>query len=523
MQSENINNNLEPVKANSMSLAKSALGWLNRVISGTAQEINDFSSILASQVPPAPKPVEVKAADVSVDEIEINLFPESLPQNIVQTKQQQAGAERAELVSNSAQKQLVESELNKSDLKFSDRNVSNEQQADVADEKPLECDLSENREPEESSQIAINESSNLACQQLLAAQIQPINSSDSAIRHDTAVNVEEEAETPSIPLGTEQKGPLPAQETISESAENEHLMKEISGTSSKKLQTIVETPGSSVVTTASEPEILEKVVLVAANNVTAEDGKPVLTESSSQPLKASTTQTGSITISQSLMNTWSAPDQAAMEKSFDPRSLGGVQFGSKNSSKTGNDLNTMTGLQAKGGASAALTAADRAMNFSLTLNNLESGLKSEASKAVKAMTRGQSAATLERVEAALQKASESKDGTQISLRLDPPSLGSVKVDVSFKEGSLHARISAESVQVLQLLRDKAPELQVVLRKLGLDAEKVSVSVNSGDSSLFQDGSDGKQGRSQGKSGSNFSDSANSAAKPDLLNLDHWIA
>lgn len=88
----------------------------------------------------------------------------------------------------------------------------------------------------------------------------------------------------------------------------------------------------------------------------------------------------------------------------------------------------------------------------------------------------QLARAYQRVESALQEAAKSKDGKTISLRLDPPNLGTVKVDVSMREGGLHARINVESQAVNSMLRDNAHELQAALRKLGLNVDRVTVSV-----------------------------------------------
>lgn len=96
----------------------------------------------------------------------------------------------------------------------------------------------------------------------------------------------------------------------------------------------------------------------------------------------------------------------------------------------------------------------------------------------KALPRPQVAKMLERVEATLKEAARSRDGRTISLHLEPVNLGKVKVDVSLREGTLHARISPENQQVVQALREHAYELQGSLRKLGLDVETVSVSVTS---------------------------------------------
>jgi len=136
--------------------------------------------------------------------------------------------------------------------------------------------------------------------------------------------------------------------------------------------------------------------------------------------------------------------------------------------------------------------------------------------------------TLERVEEALREVAKSRDGKTISIRLDPPSLGSVKIDVTLKDGSLHARLMAESAQVSNLLREKAHDLQNMLRKMGLSVDSVSVSVNSDEGngkrgtsfSEHQESAMMSQGEGEGsavlKSGSPVQSSESEV-------LDHWVA
>lgn len=107
------------------------------------------------------------------------------------------------------------------------------------------------------------------------------------------------------------------------------------------------------------------------------------------------------------------------------------------------------------------------------------GAQNEGStRSSRAMTKAQTARMLERVEATLKEAARARDGKTISLRLDPANLGRVKVDVSLREGSLHARISPENQQVMVALRENAHDLQGTLRKLGLNVDSVSVTVTS---------------------------------------------
>ncbi|RMD85009.1 MAG: flagellar hook-length control protein FliK [Candidatus Dadabacteria bacterium] len=95
---------------------------------------------------------------------------------------------------------------------------------------------------------------------------------------------------------------------------------------------------------------------------------------------------------------------------------------------------------------------------------------------------------LERVEKALKEAIQSKDGKSISVRLDPPALGNVRVDLTMRDGGLYARIFADSPQATALLREKSSEIHQMLRGLGLDLDHVTVLIGGGEtgdnSSMF---------------------------------------
>ncbi|NDC36771.1 MAG: hypothetical protein EBZ48_01830 [Proteobacteria bacterium] len=149
------------------------------------------------------------------------------------------------------------------------------------------------------------------------------------------------------------------------------------------------------------------------------------------------------------------------------------------------------------------------------------------------------ARTFERVEQTLKEVARSKDGRTISFLLNPSELGHVKVDVTLREGMLHARLAAENPQVAQLLRDRAQDLQLMLRKLGLDVDKVTVSVQSESQSfgqLEQHISGNDSGRkehdrpsSEDRSGHNGGAIRGKAAPATVARvasdsaLDHWVA
>jgi flagellar hook-length control protein FliK len=134
---------------------------------------------------------------------------------------------------------------------------------------------------------------------------------------------------------------------------------------------------------------------------------------------------------------------------------------------------------------------------------IDQGLRGEFSKNAEQVTkpsRIQPSKLLERIEATLKEAARSRDGKTISLRLDPPDLGAVKVDVTIRDGGLHARVTADNAQVASVIREKAYELQSMLRKLGLAVEKVTISVHEGMSSP------------QGEFSQGFADTGNSRSQ-----------
>ena len=528
MQVDNVSStNQDPKKPNAAGLAKSALGWINRVISESVQEISDFSAMLSAQTSAPEADAKSKSAPNKSKSVE-DLDLVSQAQNQVQVEDVSVIATKAKL----AEQPVKLNKSKTSEVEDKELNNSSEQveetEAQVPSEDNSEAPVVETKQADtESTDEAVvvtkeSEPNTLAAE-LAAAQLQ---SSPQA----TEV---EEAKTTEITVEADEgnTAQVPNKEAvISEKlpAEVEKDLVDFARVSAKKPQVAEAAPAENVskakeVAASSETELKPESSGV---EIPEQFVSPQVT-ANTQTVKTpqSNTSTASLGLAQSFLNTWTGSSVAAESRHEEAirtgiEALNGARQG-QNVNK-GQVENHPTGvLNAK--ASDAAAMSDRALNVSFGLSGSEQSQKGESAKNSKPLTRTQSLATLERVESALQKAAESKDGTQISLRLDPPNLGSVKVDVSFKEGSLHARISADSAQVLQLLRDKAPELQVVLRKLGLDVDKVSVSVNSGDLGHFNEGSDGKQGGSDKKGGNNFPQLADSAAMPELLNLDHWIA
>ncbi len=177
---------------------------------------------------------------------------------------------------------------------------------------------------------------------------------------------------------------------------------------------------------------------------------------------------------------------------------------------------------------------------SLMKNKSEAGSESSAAEktAPKLLTKSNALRTMERVEQALKSAAESRDGKSISLRLDPPSLGNVRVDVSIRDGVLHARVSADNPAVNQMLRERAHELQRSLRDLGLEVDQVSVNVqgdgsntgenfnpseNSSNASEMESEGDVLQGTSSGDEDDDENGGAVVLPGNNQPVEDHWVA
>ncbi len=168
----------------------------------------------------------------------------------------------------------------------------------------------------------------------------------------------------------------------------------------------------------------------------------------------------------------------------------------------------------------------------------------EGASRAKSLTRPQIGRMLERVEATLKEAARGRDGKTISLHLEPVDLGKVKVDVSLREGTLHARISPDNQQVAQALREHSHELQGALRKLGLEVDSVTVSVTvdefSGEMNTGQQMTDGRSFQDNRNNvpfergqladntiGNELAVRSKAGAESDRLGAgivtDHWIA
>jgi hypothetical protein len=165
------------------------------------------------------------------------------------------------------------------------------------------------------------------------------------------------------------------------------------------------------------------------------------------------------------------------------------------------DPGGISGVLGKGGATPT-----SASSHGVGIASLDAGFHVEGAhshgKAAKAeaVPPSRLSKAVEQVEAAMKEIVRGKQTRMVSLRLDPPSLGKVQVDVSLKNGTLHARLVPESSDVGNVLRERSHELHGALRKLGLAVDTVVVSVSTGEQASQFAGSSWS-GSGGGRSGS----------------------
>jgi flagellar hook-length control protein FliK len=136
------------------------------------------------------------------------------------------------------------------------------------------------------------------------------------------------------------------------------------------------------------------------------------------------------------------------------------------------------GISAPSGASASNSNGLSSNSFGLSgRSGSASDLRERGRAESNPMSRQTALRMLERVQVTLKEAARARDGKTLSINLEPVDLGRIKVDVSLREGALHARLTPENSEVVQRLREHAHELQAALRKLGLDVERVTVTVS----------------------------------------------
>ena len=108
----------------------------------------------------------------------------------------------------------------------------------------------------------------------------------------------------------------------------------------------------------------------------------------------------------------------------------------------------------------------------------------------------QDQANVSRVSRALQTAVNQRGGA-LTLRLQPPELGSLKIEMLVRDGVVNARFTAQADSVRNLLMDQMGHLRHALDKQGLVIDKLEVQLDNNSSNLGQSSDDASNdGRSK---------------------------
>jgi flagellar hook-length control protein FliK len=90
--------------------------------------------------------------------------------------------------------------------------------------------------------------------------------------------------------------------------------------------------------------------------------------------------------------------------------------------------------------------------------------------------RAQQAKILSQIEDAIRDAAKNRSGNTLVVKLQPAELGEMTVRVTHRGDQLFARVSAESEEVEQALRNRSAEVIQSLTSLGLKAENIHMAV-----------------------------------------------
>lgn len=126
-----------------------------------------------------------------------------------------------------------------------------------------------------------------------------------------------------------------------------------------------------------------------------------------------------------------------------------------------------------------------------------------------------------------------QNGRQLTIRLTPPELGALQIDVTTRNGALTARLETETEAARQIILEHLPQLRESLQQIGATMERIDVQIGQhsreGQSGWSQqsrgDQHQGERGRSEARPqqpelASETSEPATRGRQPRVRPLDH---
>jgi len=113
---------------------------------------------------------------------------------------------------------------------------------------------------------------------------------------------------------------------------------------------------------------------------------------------------------------------------------------------------------------------------------------------------------VERITGAVRQSQST--GQQLKIRLSPPELGTLQIEVSLKNGEYTAKLEVQNNRVQKVINDNLAQLKDSLAKTGISIDRIEVQINTDSSEDHHSSQSDARSQSGGEFGSNeFSENA----------------
>lgn len=163
------------------------------------------------------------------------------------------------------------------------------------------------------------------------------------------------------------------------------------------------------------------------------------------------------------------------------------QFQGKSSSKTGQELlnsegemsaNNSSGAPAKGGEKGGETTFSQTLHLAAADKQVASGVEMQRPAATNIMlSQFQENDILHQVIHKIRLSQHTQD-SKLVMKLHPAELGSLKIDIHLKDGTINANILAQSQQVQEILEKNMPRLRALMEEQGLKVNEIAINLES---------------------------------------------